>query len=173
MLCWFSRTGTNACFYVWRREWFKVECQRIRKSLKLIRKCRRIEERLNQSLLRRRGNLGHKAKLAHSGRIISLMKYHYFSFVSWNIINRICSAFNPPRHTQPRQSLTNTWADSAQVEGASQPRWKVTVWIWALPWQVWLKRFQSQWELFQSAVLGSSPAHIKHIQTLCFSAETP
>lgn len=27
------------------------------------------------------------------------MKYHYFAFVSWHIVNHTCSVFNPPPHT--------------------------------------------------------------------------
>lgn len=130
----------------------RLNVKELGESLKLIRTYRRTEERLNQSLLRRRANLGHVAKLARSGRFISSMKYHYFAFVSWHIVNQVPSAFNPPPHAAvpSLESVTNTW--TSQCTGGRWIPARVKGYV-ALPWQVWLKRFQSRWELFSKCRL--------------------
>lgn len=86
------------------------------------------------------------------------MKYHCFA------LRRDISSITPyaacliPRRTTTSCSepLISMYAGGAQVESCCLPRWKVTARIWALPWQVWLRRFKSQRELFQSAILGFS-----------------
>lgn len=67
--------------------------------------------------------------------------------------------FNIWTHTH---TLTTTWGEGAQVQGYVDLSIALTDRT---------GKVQTQWELFQSVVWGSSPANFKHTLSLCFSAE--
>lgn len=153
---------------MWRGgEWFKVERQkRIGKSLKLIRKYRRWEERLNQSVLSRRGEggayLGHEANLL--GRIHQPDEISLEPLWSGDTSSIPYLFPPPPSHTaRVRFRRTSALGDGplwgwAPVESAGAAQ-EISI-----PLGSFFK------------VLRPSPPHqknFKQIQVLCFSAQGP